>query len=103
MDCVQQPALCRAHHITGFPSIRVFHSGHDDITVHGMKDHEVPTMFSTCTNSMSKLLKIFDVCLICCWRHSAALKTLHRHLLALPSLQGVSSMRWASTPPLRTQ
>ena len=46
VDCVQQPALCRAHHITGFPSIRVFRSGHDDVTVHGMKDHEVPTVFS---------------------------------------------------------
>lgn len=42
VDCVQQSALCREHHITGFPSIRVFRSGHDDITVHGMRDHEVP-------------------------------------------------------------
>ena len=45
VDCVQQAALCREHHITGFPSIRVFRSGHDDITVHGMRDHEVAAHF----------------------------------------------------------
>ena len=45
VDCVQQAALCREHHITGFPSIRVFRSGHDDITVHGMRDHEVAARF----------------------------------------------------------
>jgi hypothetical protein len=41
VDCVQQAGLCREHHITGFPGIRVFRSGHDDIVVRGMKDHEV--------------------------------------------------------------
>jgi len=42
VDCVQQAALCCEHHITGFPGVRVFRSGHDDIVVRGMKDHEVP-------------------------------------------------------------
>lgn len=40
VDCVQEVALCRDHHITGFPSIRVFRHGHDDVTIHGVRDHE---------------------------------------------------------------
>jgi hypothetical protein len=32
--------LCRAHYITGFPSIRVFRRGHDDIYIAGMHEHE---------------------------------------------------------------
>jgi thiol-disulfide isomerase/thioredoxin len=33
VDCVQEEALCRAHFITGFPSIRVFRRGRDDIYI----------------------------------------------------------------------
>jgi hypothetical protein len=33
VDCTQEEALCRAHFITGFPSIRVFRRGHDDIYI----------------------------------------------------------------------
>ncbi len=40
MDCTKEVELCRSHHITGFPSIRVFRKGSDDITVHGIHEHE---------------------------------------------------------------
>ncbi len=32
--------MCQEHQITGFPSIRVFRKGSDDITMHGMHEHE---------------------------------------------------------------
>ena len=32
--------LCRDHVITGFPSIRVFRKGSDELNVHGIRDHE---------------------------------------------------------------
>jgi hypothetical protein len=32
--------LCRTHFITGFPSIRVFRRGHDDIVIQGTQQHE---------------------------------------------------------------
>ena len=35
VDCVAQSALCRAHIITAFPSIRIFHKGSDDVVVRG--------------------------------------------------------------------
>lgn len=31
VDCTQEVNMCRSHFITGFPSIRVFRKGHDDI------------------------------------------------------------------------
>lgn len=40
VDCTQEVAMCREYHITGFPSIRVFRKGSDDITVLGVKEHE---------------------------------------------------------------
>lgn len=33
VDCVVEAELCRRHFITGFPSIRVFRRGHDDIYI----------------------------------------------------------------------
>jgi len=35
VDCTQESDLCRQHYITGFPSIRVFRKGHDDIYLAG--------------------------------------------------------------------
>lgn len=32
--------MCRENQIMGFPSIRIFRKGRDEITVHGMRDHE---------------------------------------------------------------
>jgi thioredoxin-like negative regulator of GroEL len=29
VDCTQNQALCRKHHIQGYPSIRIFRRGHD--------------------------------------------------------------------------
>lgn len=40
VDCTQEPRLCQEHQITGFPSIRVFRKGSDDITMHGVHEHE---------------------------------------------------------------
>lgn len=40
VDCTQEMDLCRSHFIQGFPSIRVFRKGHDDIVVMGHRDHE---------------------------------------------------------------
>ena len=40
VDCTIEVELCRQHHITGFPSIRVFRKGSDDVTVHGVREHE---------------------------------------------------------------
>ena len=40
VDCTLEVELCRQHHITGFPSIRVFRKGVDDVTVHGIHEHE---------------------------------------------------------------
>jgi hypothetical protein len=40
VDCTQEPRLCQEHQITGFPSIRVFRKGSDDITMHGIHEHE---------------------------------------------------------------
>lgn len=40
VDCTVEVQLCREHQITGFPSIRVFRKGHDEINVHGVQDHE---------------------------------------------------------------
>ncbi len=47
VDCTQEMDLCRAHFITGFPSIRVFRKGHDDIYVGGSHEHESYTGDST--------------------------------------------------------
>mmetsp|Transcript_7937 Transcript_7937/g.15446 ORF Transcript_7937/g.15446 Transcript_7937/m.15446 type:complete len:556 (-) Transcript_7937:587-2254(-) len=41
IDCTQEQLLCRSHFIQGFPSIRVFRKGHDDVTTpQGFRDHE---------------------------------------------------------------
>ena len=40
VDCTQEPRLCQEHQITGFPSVRVFRKGSDDITMHGVHEHE---------------------------------------------------------------
>lgn len=40
VDCTQEPRLCQEHQITGFPSVRVFRKGSDDITMHGIHEHE---------------------------------------------------------------
>ena len=40
VNCVAEQFLCRDNQIMGFPSIRVFRKGRDEITVHGMRDHE---------------------------------------------------------------
>ncbi|KAK3273619.1 Protein disulfide-isomerase 5-4 [Cymbomonas tetramitiformis] len=40
VDCTVHNTLCRSHHIQGFPSVRIFRSGHD-ILAHGAHhDHE---------------------------------------------------------------
>ncbi len=40
VDCTAEMELCRQHYIQGFPSIRVFRKGHDDIYIGGMHEHE---------------------------------------------------------------
>jgi hypothetical protein len=40
VDCTQNQALCREHHIQGYPSIRIFRKGHDLREEHGHHDHE---------------------------------------------------------------
>ncbi|KAH8971895.1 hypothetical protein BDL97_02G166700 [Sphagnum fallax] len=40
VDCTQNQALCRKHHIQGYPSIRIFRRGHDLREEHGHHDHE---------------------------------------------------------------
>ena len=43
IDCTKEDALCRDHHITGFPSLRVFRKGQDEVTGmgrDGLKEHE---------------------------------------------------------------
>lgn len=40
VDCTKEMALCQSHYVTGFPSIRVFRRGHDDIYIAGMHEHE---------------------------------------------------------------
>ncbi|MEW5316314.1 MAG: hypothetical protein WDW38_007693 [Sanguina aurantia] len=43
VDCTAEPELCRSHIIQGFPSIRVFRKGHDEIMVQGQSSHEAYT------------------------------------------------------------
>lgn len=41
VDCTQEMNLCRSHHIQGFPTIRVFRKGHDEVkNAHGQLEHE---------------------------------------------------------------
>ena len=40
VDCTAEVELCRQHAVTGFPSIRVFRAGHDEVNAHGYLDHE---------------------------------------------------------------
>lgn len=40
IDCTAEVQLCREHFIQGFPSIRVFRKGSDEVNMHGMRDHE---------------------------------------------------------------
>lgn len=43
VDCTAEMELCKTHVITGFPSIRVFRRGHDDLYIHGHHEHEAYT------------------------------------------------------------
>ncbi|KAG9153813.1 hypothetical protein Leryth_005930 [Lithospermum erythrorhizon] len=40
VDCTEEVELCRRNHIQGYPSIRIFRKGSDDIDDHGHHDHE---------------------------------------------------------------
>eukprot|EP00873_Tetraselmis_striata_P017842 jgi/Tetstr1/438106/TSEL_026729.t1 len=41
VDCTREMNLCRSHHIQGFPTMRVFRKGHDEVkNVHGQLEHE---------------------------------------------------------------
>lgn len=40
VDCTVEDALCRRHHIQGYPSIRIFRKGSDVRDNHGHHDHE---------------------------------------------------------------
>ena len=40
VDCTAEVQLCRDHVISGFPSIRVFRKGSDEVANAGYKDHE---------------------------------------------------------------
>ena len=40
VDCTQDTDLCRKHQITGFPSIRVYRKGHDDVYIQNHHVHE---------------------------------------------------------------
>ena len=40
IDCTKEVDLCRDHHVTGFPSLRVFRKGHDEVMNHGLREHE---------------------------------------------------------------
>lgn len=40
VDCTQDMDLCRQHQITGFPSIRVYRKGHDDVYIAHHHMHE---------------------------------------------------------------
>ena len=33
VDCVQEQAMCQEHQVAGYPSIRVFRAGHDEINM----------------------------------------------------------------------
>ncbi|KAJ9521177.1 hypothetical protein QJQ45_022899, partial [Haematococcus lacustris] len=43
VDCTAEMEMCRQHFIQGFPSLRVFRKGHDEVTIGGMQDHEAYT------------------------------------------------------------
>lgn len=40
VDCTKEVQLCREHIIQGFPSIRVFRKGHDDVYIGRIHEHE---------------------------------------------------------------
>ena len=33
VDCVAEQAMCQEHQVAGYPSIRVFRAGHDEINM----------------------------------------------------------------------